>query len=190
MRAPPTAPVSTAPATPGRHPEKSLAFDHTSRRLADLAADPVLGAGAGLHRRALHPAQALARAPPGLLDEAIGVSLGAPPTPEMVNQLEQHNHLGQVLAAGWRHQQQPALHRVRDARRHGGGRPRRRAPAGALPAALGTIASAAPLLGLFGTVIGMIEIFGSQAPTGSLSGGNPASWRTASPSRCTTPPSA
>jgi biopolymer transport protein ExbB len=31
---------------------------------------------------------------------------------------------------------------------------------------LGTIAAAAPLLGLFGTVIGMIEIFGSQAPTG------------------------
>ena len=36
---------------------------------------------------------------------------------------------------------------------------------------LGTIASAAPLLGLMGTVIGMIEIFGSQAPAG---GGNPA----------------
>ena len=36
---------------------------------------------------------------------------------------------------------------------------------------LGTIASAAPLLGLMGTVIGMIEIFGSQAPTG---GNNPA----------------
>ena len=31
---------------------------------------------------------------------------------------------------------------------------------------LGTIASAAPLLGLLGTVVGMIEIFGSQAPTG------------------------
>jgi biopolymer transport protein ExbB len=30
--------------------------------------------------------------------------------------------------------------------------------------ALGTIAAAAPLLGLLGTVIGMIEIFGSQAP--------------------------
>jgi hypothetical protein len=30
---------------------------------------------------------------------------------------------------------------------------------------LGTIAAAAPLLGLFGTVVGMIEIFGSQAPT-------------------------
>ncbi|MEO8079724.1 MAG: MotA/TolQ/ExbB proton channel family protein, partial [Caldimonas sp.] len=36
---------------------------------------------------------------------------------------------------------------------------------------LGTIASAAPLLGLMGTVIGMIEIFGSQAPTGAS---NPA----------------
>jgi biopolymer transport protein ExbB len=32
---------------------------------------------------------------------------------------------------------------------------------------LGTIASISPLLGLFGTVVGMIEIFGSQAPTGS-----------------------
>ena len=36
---------------------------------------------------------------------------------------------------------------------------------------LGTIASISPLLGLFGTVIGMIEIFGAQAPTG---GTNPA----------------
>jgi len=35
---------------------------------------------------------------------------------------------------------------------------------------LGTIATAAPLLGLFGTVIGMIEIFGAQSPA---SGTNP-----------------
>lgn len=35
---------------------------------------------------------------------------------------------------------------------------------------LGTIAAVAPLLGLLGTVVGMIEIFGSQTPTG----GNPA----------------
>jgi biopolymer transport protein ExbB len=39
--------------------------------------------------------------------------------------------------------------------------------------ALATIASAAPLMGLFGTVVGMIEIFGSQAP-GGATGGNPA----------------
>ena len=32
---------------------------------------------------------------------------------------------------------------------------------------LGTIASISPLMGLFGTIVGMIEIFGSQAPTGS-----------------------
>ena len=32
---------------------------------------------------------------------------------------------------------------------------------------LGTIAAMAPLMGLFGTVVGMIEIFGSQAPTGA-----------------------
>lgn len=32
---------------------------------------------------------------------------------------------------------------------------------------LGTIAAMAPLLGLFGTVIGMIEIFGSQSTSGS-----------------------
>jgi biopolymer transport protein ExbB len=37
--------------------------------------------------------------------------------------------------------------------------------------ALATIASAAPLLGLLGTVVGMIEIFGSQSPAGSA---NPA----------------
>lgn len=35
---------------------------------------------------------------------------------------------------------------------------------------LGTIASLAPYMGLLGTVIGMVEIFGSQSPTG----GNPA----------------
>jgi len=43
--------------------------------------------------------------------------------------------------------------------------------------ALATIASAAPLLGLLGTVIGMIEIFGSQAGTGAVGatgGSNPA----------------
>lgn len=35
---------------------------------------------------------------------------------------------------------------------------------------LGTIASISPLLGLFGTIVGMIEIFSAQGPTGS----NPA----------------
>ena len=53
--------------------------------------------------------------------------------------------------------------------------------------ALGTIASAAPLLGLLGTVIGMIEIFGSQTGgTGAMGSATLRSWRTASPLPCTT----
>ena len=36
---------------------------------------------------------------------------------------------------------------------------------------LGTIATVSTLMGLFGTIVGMIEIFGSQNP---MSGGNPA----------------
>ena len=40
--------------------------------------------------------------------------------------------------------------------------------------ALATIASAAPLMGLFGTVVGMIEIFGSQGGGNTMAGGNPA----------------
>ncbi|MCG2952808.1 MotA/TolQ/ExbB proton channel family protein, partial [Escherichia coli] len=40
--------------------------------------------------------------------------------------------------------------------------------------ALATIASAAPLLGLLGTVIGMIEIFGSQGGASATGGSNPA----------------
>jgi len=40
--------------------------------------------------------------------------------------------------------------------------------------ALATIASAAPLMGLFGTIVGMIEIFGSQSPGSGSTGGNPA----------------
>jgi biopolymer transport protein ExbB len=31
---------------------------------------------------------------------------------------------------------------------------------------LGTIATVSPLMGLFGTVVGMIELFGAQSPTG------------------------
>ena len=47
----------------------------------------------------LKPARVLT---PGLVDEAIEVSRNAVPTPDTVNQLEQHSALGGVLAAGWR----------------------------------------------------------------------------------------
>ena len=47
----------------------------------------------------LKPARVLSA---GLVDEAIEVSRNAVPTPDTVNQLEQHSALGAVLAAGWR----------------------------------------------------------------------------------------
>ncbi len=113
--------------------------------------------------------------PPGLVDEAIGVSREAVPTPETVNQLAEHSAQGEVLAAGWRAINSNPRCTPADMRSamEGAGREVAHRMERYLPA-IATIASAAPLLGLLGTVIGMIEIFGSQAPTGSLSGGNPA----------------
>ena len=111
----------------------------------------------------------------GLVDEAIGVSRTAVPAPETVNQLAQHSALGEVLAAGWRainNNPRCSPDEMRAAMEAAGRTVTHRLER-YLPA-LATIASAAPLLGLLGTVIGMIEIFGSQAPSGALSGGNPA----------------
>lgn len=112
---------------------------------------------------------------PGLVDEAIAVSQNAVPPAEMVRQMEQHSVLGQVLASGWQAINNNPRCSVTEMRStmQGAGRSAALQLERYLPA-LATIASAAPLLGLFGTVIGMIEIFGSQAPSGSLSGGNPA----------------
>jgi len=110
-----------------------------------------------------------------LVDEAIGVSRESVPPPDMVRQLELHSALGEVLAAGWRAinaNPRCSPEEMRAAMEAAGRQVAHRLER-YLPA-LATIASAAPLLGLLGTVIGMIEIFGSQAPAGSLSGGNPA----------------
>ena len=111
----------------------------------------------------------------GLVDEAIGISRTAVPAPETVNQLAQHSALGEVLAAGWRainNNPRCSPDEMRAAMEAAGRTVTHRLER-YLPA-LATVASAAPLLGLLGTVIGMIEIFGSQAPSGALSGGNPA----------------
>ena len=113
-------------------------------------------------------------APPKLLDEALAVSRNSVPGPDVVTQLEQNSALGEVLASGFRALNSNPRCSESDLRAtmEGAGR----AVAHRLErylSALATIASAAPLLGLLGTVIGMIEIFGSQAPTGG-SGTNPA----------------
>jgi biopolymer transport protein ExbB len=113
-------------------------------------------------------------APPRLLDEALAVSRVSVPSPDVVSQLEQNSALGEVLASGFR-----ALNadpRCTEADLRANMEQTGRAVAHRLERylnALATIASAAPLLGLLGTVIGMIEIFGSQSG-GTAAGGNPA----------------
>jgi biopolymer transport protein ExbB len=113
-------------------------------------------------------------APPRLLEEVLGVSKASVPGPDVVSQLEKNSALGEVLASGLRavnsdpHCSEDDLRATME----GTGRLVAQRLESYLTA-LGTIASAAPLLGLFGTVVGMIEIFGSQAP-GGTSGGNPA----------------
>lgn len=112
--------------------------------------------------------------PPQLLNEAISVSQERMPSSEVLEQLAQSSALGEVLASG--------LHTLRT-HPHSSEEQLRaqmestgRAVAHRLErylSALATIASAAPLLGLLGTVIGMIEIFGSQAGGGAVGTGNP-----------------
>jgi biopolymer transport protein ExbB len=110
-------------------------------------------------------------APSALVDEVISVTRSSLPSADVVNKLEQNSVLGSVLARGLRSViAEPRIteEALRESFEAAG-----RAAVHRLERylnTLGTIASAAPLLGLLGTVIGMIEIFGSQAPTG---GNNP-----------------
>ena len=85
---------------------------------------------------------------------------------QLVSRLAGGSPLGQVFAAGLKNLKSPPAV-IKEAMEEAG-----RSAAIDLErflTTLGTIASISPLLGLFGTVIGMIEIFGSQTPQG----GNP-----------------
>jgi biopolymer transport protein ExbB len=111
-------------------------------------------------------------APDKLLDEVVSLTRTSLPSPDVVNKLAGNSALGHVLAAGVRSVvaepriTESALRLVfENAGRVTVHRLER------YMNTLGSIATAAPLLGLFGTVVGMIEIFGSQGPTG---GSNPA----------------
>jgi len=109
--------------------------------------------------------------PPRLLDDVLGVTSQQLPAPDMVNKLADNSLLGAVLAAGLRavtlEPQMPEA-KLRQVFEFAGRRAVHQLER--YLNTLGTIATAAPLLGLFGTVVGMIEIFGSQTP----GGGNPA----------------
>ena len=102
--------------------------------------------------------------PPTLLDQVVGVYQRQGLSPEVIERLSRDSPLGAVLAAGLRNLKS-SRYVMKEAIEEAG-----RAVAHDLErflTTLGTIATASPLLGLFGTVIGMIEIFGSQSPTGS-----------------------
>jgi biopolymer transport protein ExbB len=107
-------------------------------------------------------------APPRLLDEVISVTRSSLPGADVVNKLAENSVMGRVFAAGLRAViANPRIDEdtLRTAFESAG-----RAAVHNLERYLntiGTIASAAPLLGLFGTVVGMIEIFGSQSPAGN-----------------------
>ena len=118
----------------------------------------------------LRPSQV---APARLVDEVIGVTRASLPGPDVVNKLADNSVLGKVLAAGLRSVM--AEPRITEAALRQQIESAGRTAVHGLERylnTLGTIASSAPLLGLLGTVIGMIEIFGSQAPSAG-SGGNP-----------------
>jgi len=99
--------------------------------------------------------------PRGLLPQAVGEFRRGADNRALLEGLERHSPLGRVLAAGLRN-----VDNSREVMKES------IEEAGAAVAhelsryltTLGTIASISPLMGLFGTVIGMIEIFGSQAP--------------------------
>ena len=114
-------------------------------------------------------------APPKLVEEVMTVARVTVPAPDVVAHLEQNSALGEVLASGFRALNANPRCSEADLRAtmEGAGRVVAHRLERYLNA-LATIASAAPLMGLFGTVVGMIDIFGSQSPTGGATGGNPA----------------
>lgn len=102
--------------------------------------------------------------PPGLLQRAVGEFKRGGDNDRALDELERHSPLGRVLAAGLRNVgasreiMKESIQEAGSAVAHELNR---------YLTTLGTIASISPLMGLFGTVIGMIEIFGSQSPTGA-----------------------
>jgi len=102
--------------------------------------------------------------PPTLFDQVVAVYQRQGVSDEVLDKLARDSPLGTVLAAGLRNHKS-SRYVMKEAIEEAG-----RGVAHELErflTTLGTIATAAPLLGLFGTVVGMIEIFGSQSPTGT-----------------------
>lgn len=99
--------------------------------------------------------------PAGLVENVIADFKRGGVTDEMLARLAAHSPLGRVLAAGLRNVKS-SRDVMKESIEEAG-----RAVTHDLErflTSLGTIATVAPLMGLFGTIVGMIEIFGSQTP--------------------------
>jgi biopolymer transport protein ExbB len=107
--------------------------------------------------------------PPTLLQEVIRVYHNGKIDANVVATLEQNSPLGRVLAAGLRNVDAPREVMKESIEEAGRGTAH---DLERFLTTLGTVATLAPLMGLFGTVVGMIEIFGSQNASGT--GTNPA----------------
>lgn len=101
--------------------------------------------------------------PPNILAKTIDATQRGVPIPEMIRALDGAGVMGTVLASGLRCLQNHPQASAEDiqASMQMAGRLAAQRLERYLPA-LATIASAAPLLGLLGTVVGMIEIFGAH----------------------------
>ncbi|MDT3669300.1 MAG: MotA/TolQ/ExbB proton channel family protein [Aromatoleum sp.] len=102
--------------------------------------------------------------PPGLLEKVLADLRQKGVSPEMINRVSAHSALGQVLGAGLRNVNS-SREVMKEAIEEAG-----RAVAHELErflTTLGTIASISPLMGLFGTIVGMIDIFASQSASGT-----------------------
>ena len=113
-------------------------------------------------------------APNRLVDEVISVTRTGLPQADTVNKLAENSILGLLLAQGLR--AAAADQRITESNLRGAFESAGRDAIHQMERnlnALGTIASAAPLLGLLGTVIGMIEIFGATGGGVGSAGGNP-----------------
>ncbi|MBE2257494.1 MAG: MotA/TolQ/ExbB proton channel family protein [Rhodobacteraceae bacterium] len=102
--------------------------------------------------------------PAGLLQRVVSEFRKNGVTTAMVTDLEAHSPLGRVLAAGLRNEGSPR-EIIKEAIEEAGSVVSHELER--YLTTLGTIASISPLMGLFGTIVGMIEIFASQAPSGS-----------------------
>jgi biopolymer transport protein ExbB len=105
--------------------------------------------------------------PSNLLQEVVRVYHNGKIDRDVIKNLEQNSPLGRVLAAGLRNVDAPREVMKESIEEAGGGTAHELER---FLTTLGTIATLAPLMGLFGTVVGMIEIFGAQDATGT----NPA----------------